>query len=68
MPIDPVRFNELCRKAEKARIAQKEAECMRLAADETLKAAVRAASEANNDLQEYVQQCAGDPALGSYRR
>lgn len=66
--IDSAKFRKLYEAKEKAAESLREAENALTAANEARAAAGRQWSEACNDLQDYVQECAGDKALGGYRR
>jgi DNA repair ATPase RecN len=66
--IDPARFDELVRRRDKEKKTLDEAECALKSAEEAVKSAQHRWSDACNNLQDYVQDCAGDNNLGSYRR
>lgn len=66
--MDPARFRELVKRKDSAKkVFDETAEAM-AAAKGAYDAAAHQWSEACNNLQDYVQECAGDPSLGSYRR
>ncbi len=68
MEIEVARFRELVKRSDAAKKEFEEARAKMNASTEAYNAAAQKMSAAANNLQDYVQDCAGDPKLGSYRR
>jgi DNA repair ATPase RecN len=68
MEMDAARFRELVKRRDAAHKKMEEAQAAQRSATEALESATRQLCDAANNLQDYVQECAGDPHLGSYRR
>jgi hypothetical protein len=68
LEMDASRFRELVKRKDTAKKKFDEARAAMDSAKEAYDSAAHHFSEAANNLQDYVQDCAGDPGLGSYRR
>lgn len=68
MEMEVARFRELVKRKDALRKKFDEATAAMKSAKEAYDSAAHQWSEACNNLQGYVQDCAGDTGLGSYRR